>query len=572
MPTILMTRNMFGSGGALYAKGSSYDVDTETAQRFAGVGAAVMSGWGRQDLMSDTTIITAEAAAAVVNKVFGISGWVALGDSRAQYNERPYKTTAWTSEALSGVTPIGVLDNATNGTGSVDYSTTLGIRWSSSGTESYGAWYSAAPGVHDIVDGLGYRLRIGVHSASGLPGSSVARSLTVGGSAIVGYQANGIVTWLARYFGGAIPVETWGIGGITAVNLAGQTLSQILGRIDDKSTKCAVILCGTNDVSGVSSDGNIEAIVSAERNIWLALAASFGAVLIIEEHARFVGGTSNALGSSSQKCIRAINAAARVFADSNRSNVRVIPALAATVAPSSVSLTPRTGALEDGVHPSIECCQFIGARGAQIAAEIVAVADATNALLKPVVSADGATVAFGGTQGLQVGTSGGHNAGSSGPLSTGWTAIRNTGSDAMVCSKVARTDMPGHEWQRAEVASASGAVQHDFRLLAITLASMGLAAGDRVRFAVELSVNQCSGAGTFEPFWQFNEPAAIMVWALISTGGTTAIGTHGVMWYVSPEITIPAGCTTMGFRVRMNAASGGSYQVDIGQVCAQKIY
>jgi hypothetical protein len=202
-----------------------------------------------------------------------------------------------------------------------------------------------------------------------------------------------------------------------------------------------------------------------------------------------------------------------------------------------------------------------------VAREIVSVADAAGLTLGAVAlaAADGGSAAYAGTAGLQVGTAGTVAAGLSGQLSTGWTSVRQSGADTLACSKVARADLPGHEWQRAEVSGAAGASQWDLRIAGTALATLGLAVGSRVRLAVELAFNVSSSAGPYEVSLRAVEPNAYAQANTGYTGGTQTTGPHAAQWYYTPELQVPAGTNTMDVRIRLNVASGGSLQVDIGR-------
>lgn len=499
----------------------------------------------------------------------GVDRIVAIGDSRAMYAERTPKSASVAS-GLGDIIALGVLDGIANGTGSLEYNTASGFRFSSTGATAYGAYVPAVPGIITIPDANGIRLKLGVRNLLSSPGVTSARDVTISGSIITGFGARGIAAWMGRYLGaGGIPVQALGIGGLAAGDFAA-LLTQVMAQtVGGGSGACAVVTVGTNDVSGITDVAQIPAVIAALQSAWIQLRDFYSRVLIVEEHARYVGSTTTALPAAAQTAIRKIQTAARAFAAAHSATVRVLPTLDYTVDPTATTLIPRSGVLDDGIHPTLQTCQVLGSRGAEILRSFTAVRD--DGLLAPVAGGfDGQWAAFVGTVGLQVGSAGTVATGFSGQISTGWTTVRQSGSDALALSKSARSDVPGAEWLTATASTATTADQWDIKTVAVSIASLGLAVGDSVQFAVELAIDSSSAAGPIEPTWRFVEPNGYAQ-ATVADGSTIkTTSAHGVMWYYTPEIVVPAGSVTIEFRLRADVDVGGSAAIKVGRVAYRK--
>lgn len=498
----------------------------------------------------------------------GVDRIVAIGDSRAMYAERTPKSASVAS-GLGDIIALGVLDGIANGTGSLEYNTASGFRFSSTGATAYGAYVPAVPGIITIPDANGIRLKLGVRNLLSSPGVTSARDVTISGSIITGFGARGIAAWMGRYLGaGGIPVQALGIGGLAAGDFAA-LLTQVMAQtVGGGSGACAVVTVGTNDVSGITDVAQIPAVIAALQSAWIQLRDFYSRVLIVEEHARYVGSTTTALPAAAQTAIRKIQTAARAFAAAHSATVRVLPTLDYTVDPTATTLIPRSGVLDDGIHPTLQTCQVLGSRGAEILRSFTAVRD--DGLLAPVAGGfDGQWAAFVGTVGLQVGSAGTVATGFSGQISTGWTTVRQSGSDALALSKSARSDVPGAEWLTATASTATTADQWDIKTVAVSIASLGLAVGDSVQFAVELAIDSSSAAGPIEPTWRFVEPNGYAQ-ATVADGTIKTTSAHGVMWYYTPEIVVPAGSVTIEFRLRADVDVGGSAAIKVGRVAYRK--
>lgn len=494
---------------------------------------------------------------------------VAIGDSRGMFAERTMKSAAVAS-GLGDVIALGVLDGLANGTGSLEYNPVFGFRFSSTGTTNYGAFVPAVRGILTIPDASGVRLKLGVRNLLSSPSVTTARDVTISGSIIAGFGARSIAVWAARYLGaGAMPVQSLGIGGLASIDFAAalpQIMAQTAG--GNGNGACAIVTMGTNDLSGITDVAQIPAVIAALQSSWAQLRDFYSRVIIVEEHARFVGGTSNPLPAAAQTALRKMQSAARTFVAANSATVRLLPTLDYTCDQTAATLIPRSGVLDDGIHPTLRTCQALGARCAALLRGFAAVLD--DGLIAPVAGGfDGQWAAFAGTVGMQAGSAGTVATGFSGSISTGWTTVRQSGSDTLALAKSARTDVPGGEWVTATAATTTTADQWDIKTVAVSLASLGFAVGDVVQFAVELAVDSSSAAGPFEPSWRFVEPNAYAQ-ASVADGTIKTTDPHNPLWYYTPEMAIPAGSSTCEFRLRVDVALGGSAAIKIGRVAYRK--
>ncbi len=265
-----------------------------------------------------------------------------------------------------------------------------------------------------------------------------------------------------------------------------------------------IVMAGTNDIGTGRTPAQI---LTSLRAIWSMLLATGKYVVAgtITPRADTAGLSDLAAQAS---LIREANRLIREAAASTP-GVYLCDWHAALVDPATGMMA--AGYSREGLHPTTTGAGRMAAVLAPILSSITA---STGDAALPVANGDGYFV-----NALEVGTSGTKTQGSStinGTVASSWTLVAPTTGAVVTASKVARTDLWPGEWQQIEPVTLTGVQDRTYyRQQTATLASLGLAVGDRVVLDVEFETD---GAG-----WDMRHIEAILDFPGASGGTATAL-------------------------------------------------
>lgn len=551
-------RSLWNSGFVSVADTSVFDDDplsgTSPLGDFNVARAIAISRQPEQtgaNLAAELAAINAAAAPNVLPTI------ALIGDSRV--------TSYWVTTPLAFVSPIGNPVQGVNvelrgaegqatpgGTGALETTSAGMVRWTAP-SDAPGPWTQAVVG----------RMTL----ASGTPGKgftaifwqipSVSTTISVTLAASVGHNLSG---WLYNRHGIMPSVESEFalVANVVRLGAGGSRVSDCVNLIpwyarEADGSGYDVFCCGTNSIS---NNVALETMTASAATILNDRLLRGRKIVIIGETARYTAATSNPLISSQLQLLIGYNKFLREFALARPASCRYVDAFALTADPSFSDGRPAAGMLYDAQHYGLGAGKAVGSA-------VVAALKSLGLSSVPVFPSRVAGGANGWNAfndvGYFFGTSGtvGANITSVGGIPD-WYSSSGTANAAATWEKVVISDDHQTTALRCTYSSTAAAGQYTrvygSSMSALSLASLGLVAGDVIQYYVDITVESCGPDDTIYSLCYLTGASG--------AARVDAASAPGRYRLFSPPITILPGGTALLYHFRIDtsatAASSGS--------------
>jgi lysophospholipase L1-like esterase len=411
-----------------------------------------------------------------------------IGDSRVQLGQWQWRraTVADTKGLAYNDSYTG---NATaTGSGTLEYrASDANVRWTAPG-DTAGAWVPMIAGVFRAESASAdMYLDVNIRNLTSLPGTDQTLTVAVS-SSIATFEtvARGFWCWAMHYQRWKQTPKCLGIGGNQSADVVAQ-----LPWLETQAggSGIDVMLLSTNDITvGTATQtviNNLTTIYDARRALGRKL-------ILVGEYARWGVDAATPITAGQLTSLQAINAFQSSYAAAN--GCIYIDTYTGTVDGGFTDGRPRSGMLNDTVHPAQQGAQYIGGL---LAAQLIA---------KAGTGTQRASGSAGNllTNGYMSGTTGTISTGATGTAPTSWTVSRSAGADATVTATiVARSDGIAGNWMRLQCAATAGSQQIRAQHATVTLATAGLAVGDSAYIECEIVAQSMVNVNTVQIACQF---------------------------------------------------------------------
>ena len=381
-------------------------------------------------------------------------------------------------------------------------------------------------------------------------------------------NSRGFFTWANIYSGGTESV-------VNNAGVGGEKTSDMLARIQDdvlmRSSGIVFVLAGINDIfAGVSED-----IITANLN------AIYKKILAQGKNLHIATITSStAINTTAKKeTLHAVNQWIRAFARDNK-HVMFTDFHGVLLNPADANGYPYTTYMYDSqTHPNTSGGQALGKAVYQTWVDYGRLSrNKVYASLTDVLSA---THLFGNpvTNPIMQGTGGGNIAsGASGSVAASWNNMVTGTTVSAVASKVARTDLPGYEWQQIVHTFTTSGANYFFQSSGDLSSIVNV--GDTYRALIEMEMSNLAFITGIEVGIECDDLAGNLIsqnYGFHDSQSNVAFGAAGGVKDFSgviatPEFKIPAGFKKFKPQVVVYGGAGGTATIRVGRIDLRKVY
>ena len=504
-----------------------------------------------------------EAQAAVSG--YGEENWdlVVLGDSYANLNSRPQYSFA-TVEAISGIRLLYVTPDSSPvvGAAAEEFRAADGaFRWSSGGG-ALGPWTVLQPGMNQVPNGAGAVAIIGARPRQ-FPLTDATGSDTLANNVVDAWGAEGDFAVFNTRAGWIFnPVAVHGIGGDAAHDLLlriNQAMTVTPEGVPYSRKPGWVYLTsfGANDVVG--GGGSDADSISKIRQI-LDTIKTFGIRVIADTMPARLRATSTPLNIAEQDKFRAINRLYREYAAKNSSWFYLADSFSTTALQSAKDVSPASDMLVDAAHISQKGAWL---RSTALLRRMSAVIESARSRFRArMQTSENVHPAFG-----LAGTSGTLGTGVTGTVPTNLAVQRiGTGSDitctaSIVSAATLGVDDADGNWLRLQISNPGATTQSICCTRNASLASWGVAVGNRVYGAHEIHVASATLVDQISTVVNLKQSSTTLT-SVLSANRTTSFYYRPVSGIAcTPVRTIPATADNIDCMLRVYVRAGGSADV-----------
>ena len=502
-----------------------------------------------------------------------------IGDSRSNYGHRPFwKSCTTVSGSYDGLPVLArgcgkgiTTDDITGASCFLEWNPeTKSLRWTAP-SDTAGPWTKLNDSDIWITLQSGTAdkwLYLGIQRNSAFPTTSKSLPMRVSGSMLTGPEVRGYQTTLiAGMYYPESKVNRFAVGGMTTTGLyasiASHKSNTLPGGVD-------IVRIGTNDISAITSGTGPAVLTVMQNNMTAYLNSRIAAgrkIIIIGETARLASGTllssPVALSAEQLAALLDYNEFLSDYAASNPGYCRYVDTYAITVDRTAYDGRHKSLALIDHVHDDVLGGINIANLVKENLIDMGIKVEAPYAIGNPLCLM-GTNYSCQATSAAALGT------GASGvtPTTVTNTMAQAAGTCTGVGSVTARSNGQGN-WFTMTCAATANTSIFQWRSASKTLAALGKAVGDDIRFEMELDVVNGNLVNYIDIFLQFTGASPTHNLHLRSKDSSTTPNESNASYsgrFSSTVETIPTGTTSVSIFIYVGMQNGGSSVVNFANV------